>query len=113
MVRHTTYRGTTIDMDAMRRENETVAAIGNMKVNARGDKITGTTVTQTADDIARANHRVQTAVIHGGLKGELEESPEVAITEQPTAAKVPVKATIKKSREVELPDGSISIEGDA
>ena len=32
-------RGKTVDMGALRLQNEKVRAVGNMKVNARGDKI--------------------------------------------------------------------------
>lgn len=34
-----TARGKTIDMDKVKLANETVNAVGNMKVNARGDKL--------------------------------------------------------------------------
>ena len=34
-----TARGKTIDMDKVKLANETVTAVGNMKVNARGDRL--------------------------------------------------------------------------
>ena len=34
-----TARGAAIDMDVLRLNNETAVAVGNMKVNARGDEI--------------------------------------------------------------------------
>ena len=105
MSRHTTYRGTTLDMDSIRRENEKVTAIGNMKVNARGDQIKGGMITKTADQIARENHRVQTAVINSGLKGPPPVSP-VAVIDTP---KPKAKETVK-TKEVELPSGDIVIE---
>lgn len=36
---HTTANGKTVDMGALRLKNERVRAVGNMKVNARGDVI--------------------------------------------------------------------------
>jgi len=36
---HTTARGAPIDMDRIRLANETTIAVGNMKVNARGDQL--------------------------------------------------------------------------
>lgn len=36
-----TAQGKTIDMSALASKNETVRAVGNMKVNARGDTIDG------------------------------------------------------------------------
>ncbi len=110
MSRHTTYRGTTIDMDSIRRENESSPALGNMGVNAKGDKIgRGATVTKTADQLARENHRIQSSVVQTGLKGAMPESP--VTIEQPRQT-APVKATTKKIKEVELPSGDIVVEDD-
>ena len=109
MSKHTSYRGNTIDMDTMRRENEKVPALGNMNVNAKGDKISrGGVVAKTADQLARENHRVQSAVIQTGLKGPLPTSPATVEQKQVT----PVKATAKKIVEKELPSGDIVIEDD-
>ena len=109
MSKHTSYRGTTIDMDTMRRENELVPAIGNNRVNARGDKLAhGGAVAKSADQLARENHRVQSAVIQTGLKGALPTSPATVEQRQVT----PVKATAKKTVEKELPSGDIVIEDD-
>jgi hypothetical protein len=111
MSRHVTYRGATLDMDSIRRENEKVPAIGNMPVNAKGDQIKGGVVTKTADQIARENHRVQSAIVNTGLKGPV---PTVPVVETPKVnktsskeAKVSEKKVIK---EVELPSGDIVIE---
>jgi len=105
MSRHTTYRGVTIDMDSMRRENEKVPALGNMGVNAKGDKIKGGQVTRTADQIARDNHRVQTSITQGSLKGPIPDAPPMI-----EPARTPVKATAKKTKETELPNGDITID---
>ncbi len=104
MSRHVTYRGVTLDMDAIRRENENVPAIGNYRVNAKGDQISRGMVTKTADQIARENHRIQSAVVTTGLKGDVPLAPVSPILESPKAAKQ--KAV---SKEVELPSGDIII----
>jgi predicted small lipoprotein YifL len=105
MSKHTSYRGVTIDMDSMRRENEKVPAIGNLNVNAKGDSIGRSgTVTKTADQIARENHRVKTMVTATGLKGPLPQSAEIV----PPNTKV----TPKKTKETELPSGDIIVEDD-
>ena len=109
MSKHTSYRGATIDMEAMRRENEKVPALGNMNVNAKGDKLArGGVIAKTADQLARENHRVQSAVIQTGLKGALPTSPATVEQKQVT----PVEATAKKTVEKELPSGDIVIEDD-
>jgi hypothetical protein len=91
-----------MDMDSIRRENEKVPAIGNMKVNARGDQLTNGIVSKTADQIARENHRIQSTVVSTGLKGPIQES----VAEKPA----PAAPTATKTREVELPSGDIVIE---
>ena len=107
MSRHTSYRGVTIDMDTMRRENEKVTALGNMKVNAKGDELgKGGTIVKQVDKVARDNHKSQTSVVNTGLKGPLPASP--ASVEQKKVT--PVKATAKKQVEKELPNGDIEVQ---
>ena len=36
---HTSMRGKTVDMDLMRQRNELTPAVGNVRVNARGDEL--------------------------------------------------------------------------
>lgn len=109
MSRHVSYRGETIDMESMRRENEKVPALGNMGVNAKGDQIRHGVVTRTADQIARDNHRVQSAIVNAGLKGPI--SKDITEVFVPKVTKTPAKTT-KQSKEVELPSGDIVIEDD-
>ena len=109
MSRHTTYRGATLDMDSIRRENEKVPAIGNMRVNAKGDQISGGQVTKTADQIARENHRVQSAVVSTGLKGP---QPSNVALEAPKPTATAAAKPAPKTKEVELPSGDIIIEGE-
>lgn len=104
MSRHVSYRGVTIDMDSIRRENEKVPAIGNMQVNAKGDEIKGGRVIRNIDEIARENHNTQSAVVNTGLKGPLPVSPTLVL-ETPKTTKVAKTGKIVK--EVELPNGDI------
>jgi len=110
MSKHVSYRGVTMDMDSLRRENEKTPAIGNMKVNAKGDQIKGGTITKTADQIARENHRIQSAVVSTGLKGKQPSASGITV-DAPKVTKAPVKPT--KTKEVELPSGDIIIESDS
>lgn len=104
MARHVTYRGTTVDMTTLVRENEKATALGNMGVNARGDKIEHGRITKTADQLARENHRVVTAVMTTGIKGP---SPDVSGLQLDTPK--PTKAAKTKQKEVELPSGDIVV----
>lgn len=114
MSRHVSYRGVTIDMDSLRRENEKVPAIGNMKVNAKGDQINRGVVTKTADQIARENHRVQSAVVNTGLKGKQPDTEGISVEPGKVEGRTArVKATVeKKVVERELPSGDIIIESE-
>lgn len=103
MSRHVTYRGVTIDMDSIRRENENVPAIGNYRVNAKGDQIKNGQVTKTADQIARENHRVQSTIVSSGLKGKMPEP----ITQEVAQPKKVINKSTKVKKEVELPNGDI------
>lgn len=112
MSKHVTYRGTTIDMDSLRRENEKSVAVGNMKVNAKGDQLgRGGVVTKTADEIARDNHRVKSAIVNTGLKGPTPSAVGMA-DQKPQVKSTPKPAPVAKTKEVELPSGDIVIEKD-
>jgi len=109
-------------MDSLSRENEKVPAIGNMRVNAKGDQISGGKVTKTADQIARENHRVQSAVVNTGLKGKQPVAPTpvleapkatpIQTKPAPSAVAAPARAA-PKMVERELPNGDIVMEEDS
>ena len=49
-----TMQGRTIDIDRLRAQNEDVVAVGNMKVNARGDMIgNGGKIVKTKEQIMK------------------------------------------------------------
>lgn len=117
MSKHSSYRGTTIDMDSMRRENEKSPALGNAGVNAKGDKVKGGVVTKTADEMARERGRVQSVLVNSGLKGPMPsitfEAPKPPAKSTPVAATTVAETAKKpKVKEIELPSGDIVIEGD-
>ena len=109
MSKHVSYRGTTIDMESMSRENSKVPAVGNMKVNAKGDQINGGQVTKTADQIARENHRVQSVVVSTGLKGKQPVAASPVLEQPKSEQPKPTKATKSVTKEVELPSGDIIV----
>jgi hypothetical protein len=77
-----TMQGKTIDFDALRLANELVPAIGNMKVNARGDQIgPNGTIVRTRDDIVQERTIKENAQIEEFSEDfgpEPEISPEEA-----------------------------------
>jgi hypothetical protein len=106
MARHTTFRGAGIDMDSLRRENEKAPALGNMGVNARGDRIVRGIITKTADELARENHRIPSAILKTGLKGAVPESPILVPDPVKSKSIAPITSSTKK-KEIELPNGDI------
>ncbi|HEY6436929.1 MAG TPA: hypothetical protein VIY47_10075 [Ignavibacteriaceae bacterium] len=110
MSKHVSYRGLTIDMDSLRRENEKTTAIGNMRVNAKGDQLArGGGIAKTADQLARENHRIKSTVVKTGLKGPMPQSPETPIQKIDKPTK---EIKVAKTKEVELPSGDIIIESE-
>lgn len=69
--------GRTVDMDQLRLHNENVIAVGNMKVNARGDELgPGGEVVRTRNEIMNDYYNLST--------------PTVAINEQPVVSEAEV-----------------------
>ena len=107
--KHVSYRGSHIDIEALRNENAHVPAVGNMNVNAKGDLLgKGGTIAKTVDEIARENRRVQTAIKHTGLKGAQPEG--VLENKAPSAPVAPT--TVKPKKEKELDNRDITVEGE-
>lgn len=58
MSKHTTYRGTIIDMEMLKYQNQHKVALGNANLNARGDKIgSGGTVIKTREELIQEKER--------------------------------------------------------
>lgn len=83
---HRTSRGAPFDMDRLRLSNESIIAIGNMKVNARGDQLgQGGKVIKTRAQIMNEKHK-----LHGPLADDfevLESSSAVPAAIAPTQQK--------------------------
>ena len=100
-----TYRtanGKTVNMDALMAMNEQAIAVGNMDVNARGDKLgPGGRVVQTKDQVMSDYYKLNTPVAEDNpplpqqrtaQKKDLTddwEEPEVAPTENPVTDGAP------------------------
>lgn len=58
-----TARGAQVNMDSLRLQNENVIAVGNMKVNARGDELgPGGQVVRTRNQVLKERERIHTMV---------------------------------------------------
>lgn len=91
-----TARGKTIDMDKVKLANETVNAVGNMKVNARGDKLgPGGQVIAGRNQVMDQVYAVNPAPSSRRTGGYSPNDPEVYAQQQ---------ALIESSRAKELHD---------
>ena len=81
-----TYRtalGQAIDFDAIRAQNDTAIAVGNMKTNARGDELgPGGKILRTRDQVMKDLYSLKTPVA-------ADENLSVAIQEQQRTANIP------------------------
>ena len=110
MVQRRTNQGQMIDMDALALKNEKEIALGNMKVNARGDKLgKGGKIVAERDQVARAyyENNPKAVVQSVSIKDAVDDKP---VVEQSASIVKPKKTKVKKTKEVELPNGDIEIQ---
>jgi hypothetical protein len=85
-------RGKMVDMDLLRKRNELTPAVGNARVNARGDELgAGGKIIRKADDRVREHYKVAGKVrsSSGRAKPQADSvvsEEEVVITEELTEA---------------------------
>ena len=137
MVQRRTNKGVIIDMEALLAQNSDAPAMGNMKVNAKGDVLgKNGEIIQTAEDRARAYYteNPKSSTAKSTLKGaqpdqpaqtDSEMEPEVktaeaqkteanqSVIDQVDPASVPAQADEERTpvgyKEVELPNGDIEM----
>lgn len=78
-----TYRtasGKMVDMDTLALKNETVIAVGNMNVNARGDKLgQGGKVVQSREELIAEHYRVKNTLIPEERPLNQKQKPEATV----------------------------------
>lgn len=124
MANRRTYRGKMIDMDALQRQNERSTAMGNMGVNAKGDKLgKGGKVVEPANSRSRTHYNTKRTTVNnrGSLKSEPSneeqkvfdekntQEAETSTTKKKRTTSSP-KSTKPEPKEVETEDGDIIIE---
>lgn len=114
---HRTARGVPVDMDRLRLQNETSIAIGNMKVNARGDQLgPGGKIVKTRAQILAEKNKLHGAIaddfevfdsLHAAQQSKPDFVQPIINTIQPTAEDLPVAESTKSSDYVK-PRGSFA-----
>lgn len=117
---HRTARGIPIDMDRLRLANETTIAVGNMKVNARGDQLgQGGKVIKTRQQIMGEKNKLHKGPIADNFIGVPESMDDVVQetvtidipqpnTVQPVAEKTAVAESAEESDGYVKPRGSFA-----
>jgi len=114
-----TNKGQTVDMQSLTLANETTVAVGNMKVNARGDQLDSKgNVVKTKTEQAQAYYQnnPKAAVKTVSIKDAVDVSATKAMEQAPVAEKPKATKASKpkakeqpKMKEVELPNGDIEL----
>ena len=87
---YTTAQGKQLSMDSVRLANETVIAVGNMKVNARGDQLgPGGVPEKSRQDVINEYYNLHTPVAGVSRPGIAEETPR-PVRSAPVADPLPV-----------------------
>ena len=107
-----TVRGRNIDMDALAKENENIRAVspGNVKMNAKGDRVDNSgNVIQTVKAKSKQQHDTTSVVETRKLSDAPSASPRKA-KKKDNAAPDPLMHTIVRQEEKERDDGSKYVE---
>jgi len=91
-----TMQGKEIDMDKLAMKNELVPAVGNMKVNARGDQIgNGGKIIKKREDIIAEYYETNPKAKHSSI-------PQTAAAPAPAEPVVETKPVVEKSKKQAL-----------
>ena len=95
-----TANGKMVDMDLLRQRNELTPAVGNARVNARGDELgPGGKIIRKKEDIIK-DYYSQSQLDVPDERAVLEQSPNV---NTPTATNLPRSKAQKKAEQVVVP----------
>ena len=116
----TTYRtmqGKNVDMDAIRQKNELTVAVGNARVNARGDELgPGGKIIRKREDVMADYYRDNPNVVADEQPVAKKAEPvEAVVNETPVAKKATKKVekeTVVEDEWVEDDDGNFVKRGD-
>lgn len=94
-----TMRGKAVDMDLLRQRNELTPAVGNAKVNARGDELgPGGKIIRKKEDVIRDYYADNPAVV----PDETPERPQKeAVVEEPSKTSKSSRKTTRAQEKVE------------
>ena len=93
---HRSMRGKQVDMDLLRKRNELTPAVGNAKVNARGDEIgAGGQIVRKREDLVAEHYAVANA--------SQQRQPVEEIVEEVPVKQTPIKKAAKTTKKSAAP----------
>ena len=103
---HRSMRGKSVDMDLLRKRNELTPAVGNARVNARGDELgPGGQIIKKREDVV-AEHYAQAGSVTEASGRTTVETPVAEKTVKPAPAAA--KKTASKAKEEVVVDAPIT-----
>lgn len=108
---HRSMRGKTVDMDLLRKRNELTPAVGNAKVNARGDELgPGGQIVKKREDVVQDFYAQAGQVAHSDGVVQAQKVQNTTVPEKPVnrkstskgKAKTSSSKTVEKSQSVDV-----------
>jgi hypothetical protein len=104
---YNTANGKVLNMDRMRLLNEKTIAVGNMSVNARGDRVAPNgEIIKTRNEIMKERRNLHPVVRYNGHR-----SNEVAPVGQETGPETTPSSTVQETATVQTPTTSSNLRG--
>jgi hypothetical protein len=96
---HRSMRGKQVDMDLLRKRNELTPAVGNARVNARGDELgPGGQIVRKREDVV-AEHYAQAGSVKDSSGRARTNKPQEDVV--PTPVVEPAKKTVTRTKKEE------------
>jgi len=97
-----TMRGKMVDMDLLQQRNELTPAVGNARVNARGDELgPGGKIIRRREDLMREYYETTNKVTDEPMPGRGESAEEPVVEDESSAPKA--KKQTRAQQKVEQP----------
>jgi len=109
--KYRTARGRTLDMDSVRLANEETIAIGNMRVNARGDQLgAGGKVVKTRNQIMKSHYKRPPIAVDDLAPKKTEKAKKATSKKEPEVTEQNVVARSKTGARGKLANDVLSKE---
>ena len=96
---HRSMRGKSVDMDLLRKRNELTPAVGNARVNARGDELgPGGQIIRKREDVV-AEHYAQAGSVRDSSGRARTNKPQEDVVSAPVVE--PAKKTVTRTKKEE------------